>query len=590
VSLISSISHALGFEAAPAAAPATPAASAASATPWLDHPTGPAGSDIAHVRILSVNDFHGQVPDSDAVVDGVKIGGAATLAAYVARERAGNPNGTYFVSAGDMMGASPPESQLLRQEPSVAVLAAMGLDLATWGNHEFDKGYAEAIRMIYGDDALAAAQVAQGIAPAPAKRRRKGASAAIDAKAGAKHAAAAAGKPRWPGSPFPWVSANVVDAKTKKPILPPYVIKEINGVKVAFIGADTKDLKNVTVAKGIPNIESLDPADAVNRYIPEIKAKGVHAIVVVVHEGGEADKTDKSKVTGPIVDLATRLDPEVDAVISGHSHKEYTTTIAGKQVIQAGNYAKALGVVELAVDRKTDQVVSSSSRLVRNDEAGIQPDAKVAGMVAKFHAAVAPRTDKVVTTLKAPLTRTPSPAGETNLGATIADAQRAMAKADVALMNPGGIRQDIATPGPLKWGTVFGVQPFANIVTKLQLTGADLLATLEQQFPATGEPKILQISGMTVHMDLTKPIGHRIVKVTMEDGSALDPAKTYSVAANSFLADGGDGFVALKKGTKRTPVGVDLDALVNFLASGKPIPETAPGRIVLDAGVLPSDH
>jgi 2',3'-cyclic-nucleotide 2'-phosphodiesterase (5'-nucleotidase family) len=585
VSLISSISHALGFAAAPAAAPAAPAASA---TPWLDHPTGPAGSDIAHVRILSVNDFHGQIPDSDAVVDGVKIGGAATLAAYVQRERAGNPDGTFFVSAGDMMGASPPESQLLRQEPSVAVLAAMGLDLATWGNHEFDKGYAEAIRMIYGDDALPAAQVAQGIAPAK-KRRRKGASAAVDSKAGAKHAAAAAGKSRWPGSPFPWVSANVVDAKTRKPILPPYVIKEINGVKVAFIGADTKDLKNVTVAKGIPNIESLDPADAVNRYIPEIKAKGVHAIVVVVHEGGEADKADPNKVTGPIVDLATRLDPEVDAVISGHSHKEYTTTIAGKQVIQAGNYAKALGVVELAVDRRTDQVVSSSSRLVRNDEAGIQPDAKVAAMVAKFHAAVASRTEKVVTTLKAPLTRTPSPAGETNLGATIADAQRAMAKTDVALMNPGGIRQDIAAAGPLKWGTVFGVQPFANIVTKIQLSGADLLATLEQQFPATGEPKILQISGMTVHMDMTKSIGHRIVKVTMEDGSELDPAKTYSVAVNSFLADGGDGFVALKKGTKRTEVGVDLDALVDYLESGKPVPEKAPGRIVLDAGVLPSD-
>jgi 2',3'-cyclic-nucleotide 2'-phosphodiesterase/3'-nucleotidase/5'-nucleotidase len=164
-----------------------------------------------------------------------------------------------------------------------------------------------------------------------------------------------------------------------------------------------------------------------------------------------------------------------------------------------------------------------------------------------------------------------------------------MAKTDVALMNPGGIRQDIAAAGPLKWGTVFGVQPFANIVTKIQLSGADLLATLEQQFPATGEPNILQISGMTVHMDMTKPIGHRIVKVTMEDGSELDPAKTYSVAVNSFLADGGDGFVALKKGTKRTEVGVDLDALVDYLESGKPVPEKAPGRIVLDAGVLPSD-
>ncbi len=586
MSLISSIATALGFSS-PAASLASAPAPAASATPWLDKPQAPAGSNIAHVRILSINDFHGQIPDSDAKVDNVAIGGAATLAAYVQRERAGNPDGTVFVSAGDMMGASPPESQLLRHHSTVAVLDAMGLDLATFGNHEFDKGYAEAIRMIFGDDALHAAQVAQGIVPAGAKRRRKGASAAIDAKAGAKHVAAAKGKQKWPGSPFPWVSANVVDAKTKKPILPPYVIKEINGVKVAFVGATTKDLKKVTVAKGIPNIESLDPATAINAYVPEIKAKGAKAIVVVVHEGGEASKEDPSKISGAIVDLAEKLDPEVDAVVSGHSHKEYATQIAGKQVIQAGNYAKALGVIELGVDRTTGQVVSSSSRLVRNDEAGIQPDKRVAAMAARFHKAVAPRTEKVVTTITAPLTREASKSGETVLGSLIADAQRAMAKTQIAFMNNGGVRQDIVAAGPLKWGTLFGVQPFANVVTKLEMTGAEIREVLEQQFPASGEPKILQVSGLSVHFDMTKPIGQRITKVALEDGTELDPAKAYSVAANSFLADGGDGFTALKKGRKRTEVGIDLDALVTYLAAGKPVPTAHPGRIVLDAGALP---
>lgn len=590
VSLISSIATALGF--APPPAPATLAsapAPATSATPWLDKPQAVAGADIAHVRILSVNDFHGQIPDSDAKVDNVAIGGAATLAAYVQRERAANPAGTVFVSAGDMMGASPPESQLLRHHSTVAVLDAMGLDLATFGNHEFDKGYAEAIRIIFGDDALHAAQVAQGIAPAGAKRRKRaGASAALDAKAGAKQTAAAAGKKKWPGSPFPWVSANVVDIKTKKPILPPYVIREINGVKVAFVGAVTKDLKKVTVAKGIPNIEALDPATAINAYIPEIKAKGAKAIVVVVHEGGEAAKDDPKKISGAIVDLAEKLDPEVDAVVSGHSHKEYATQIAGKQVVQAGNYAKALGVIELGVDRKTGQVVSSTSRLVRNDEAGIQPDKRVAAMAARFHKAVAPRTEKVITTLKAPLMREASKSGETTIGGLIADAQRAMAKSQIAFMNNGGVRQDLDTPGPLKWGTLFGVQPFANIVTKLELTGAEVLEVLEQQFPADGtNPKILQVSGLKVHFDMTKPIGQRITKVLLEDGTALDPAKTYTVAANSFIADGGDGFTALKKGRKRTEVGVDLDALVNYLAAGKPVPTTHPGRIVIDGGALP---
>lgn len=585
MSLISSIASTFGF--APPATQLPAAAPAASATPWLDKPQAPQGTSIAHVRVLSVNDFHGQLGDSEAEVDGQDIGGAATLAAYVQRERAGNPNGTVFVSAGDAIGAAPPESTLLRHHSTMAVLGAMGLDLATFGNHEFDKGYAEAIRLIFGDQALAAAQRAQGIAPtAPARRRRKGAAAAPDARSGAQQVGAARGKPRWPGSPFPWVSANVVDKRTGRTILPPYVIREVDGVKVAFVGAVTKDLKKVTMASGIPNIEALDPAEAINKLVPEIQAKGAKAIVVFVHEGGDADKADPSKLTGAVVDLANRLDPEVDAIVSGHSHKEYATQVNGKQVVQAGNYAKALGVVELGVDRATGQVVSSSSRLVRNLEEGIRPDPTIARMVGRFEAAVAPKTKRVVTTIEAPLTRAASPSGETTLGSLIADAQRAFAKADIALMNNGGVRQDIDDSGELTWGTLFGVQPFGNIVTRLELTGAEVLEVLEQQFPAEGNPRTLQVSGMTVHMDLTKPIGQRIVKVVMADGSPIDPKKTYRVAANSFIADGGDGFTALRKGRKKQELGEDLEALVRYLERGGTVPTKHEGRLVVVAGEL----
>ena len=551
-------------------------------------------SNIAHVRILSINDFHGQLPDSSSKVDGVDIGGAATLSAYVQRERAANPDGTVFVAAGDLVGAAPPESSLLKHQSTIAVLDQMGLDLTTFGNHEFDRGYAEAIRMIYGDGALEQARVRQGIAPAPRTgRRRKGSTAPVDAKAGAAHVAAAKGKPAWPGSPFPWINANVVDRKTHKPILPPYVIKVINGIKVGFVGATTADLKNVTVAKGIPNIVSTDPVAAINRLVPEMKAKGAQTIVVMIHEGGapkpapgSAPGAPATEIQGPIVDIATRLDPAVSGIVSGHSHTEYAVKIAGKQVVQAGSYAKALAEIDLDVDRSTGKVVGSSARVIRNDEHGIQPDAKVAKLVAGFHAAVAGRTEKVIATLKAPLTRAASPSGETTLGSVIADAQRAAAKADIGLMNPGGVRQDLAEAGPLKWGTVFGVQPFANRVMSIELTGAQVLATLEQQFSEAGAI-MLQVSGITVHVDATKPVGHRIVSVTMADGSKLDPAKTYTVAANSFLADGGDGFTTLKQGRKRTDHGVDLDALVAHLASTPDLPLAPPGRIVLDAGALP---
>ena len=587
MSLISSIASALGL--GPTATQLPAGAPAASATPWLDAPS--TDPNVAHVRILSVNDFHGQIPDSDAKVDDVEIGGAATLAAYVQRERAGNPNGTVFVSAGDMIGAAPPASTLLRHQSTIAVLDAMGLDLATFGNHEFDKGYAEAVRLIFGDDALPRAQREQGIAPAGAakkKRRKKGAAAKADAAAGAKHVAAARGKAKWPGSPFPWVNANIVHAKTGKPVLPPYVIKDVNGVKVAFIGATTKDLKNVTVAKGIPNIKALDPVEAINRYIPEIQAKGVKSIVVFMHEGGMPDKEDPSKVSGEIAAIAEGLDPEVDVIVSGHSHKEYATQIAGKQVIQAGNYAKALGVVDLGIDRTTGQVVASSARLVRNDEHGIQPDAKVAALSLRFSNAVKSRTEQVVTTLKAPLTRDRSPSGETNIGELIADAQRAYAKADIGIMNNGGVRQDLDQPGALKWGTLFGVQPFANIVTRMELTGAEVVKVLEEQYASEAGPKH-QVSGMTVHVDMTRPAGQRVVKVVMPDGSEIDPKKTYTVAANSFIADGGDNFETLKQGRKRTEVGEDLEALVKYLKSGATPPAKPEGRIVLVAGSLPTE-
>jgi 2',3'-cyclic-nucleotide 2'-phosphodiesterase/3'-nucleotidase/5'-nucleotidase len=582
VSLISSIASTLGLGPAPTQLPAT-----ASATPWLDKPTAPAGQQVAHVRVLSVNDFHGQLGDSEAEVDGQDIGGAATLAAYVKRERAGNPNGTVFVSAGDAVGAAPPESTLLRHHSTIAALAAMGVDLATFGNHEFDGGYAEAIRLIMGDDALPKAQREQGIAVAPARRRRKGAAARADAVAGQRNVAVSRGKAKWPGSPFPWVSANVVHAKTGRTVLPRYVIKEIDGVKVAFVGVVTKDLKKVTMASGIPNIKATDPIAAVNKLVPEIQAKGVKAIVVVAHEGGVADKDDPNKLSGPIVDLANGLDPEVDAIISGHSHKEYATSLNGKQVIQAGNYARALGVVELAVDRATGQVVNSSSRLVRNYEEGIRPDPQVARMVGTFEAAVAPRTKRVVTTITKPITREASPSGETTLGSLIADAQRAFAKSDIAVMNNGGVRQDIDDAGEVTWGTLFGVQPFGNIVTRMELTGAEVRQVLEEQFPADGSPpKTLQISGMTVHLDLTKPIGQRVAKLVMADGSALDPKKTYTVAANSFIAEGGDGFVTLKKGRRKQELGDDLSALVTYLERGGKVPTGFEGRISIVAGQL----
>lgn len=542
-------------------------------------------SGLVHIRLLALNDFHGQLTDSPSKVDGVDIGGAATMAAYINRERAADPDGTVLVSAGDAYGASVPESSLLEHKSTLAVLAAMGVDVATFGNHEWDRGFRETMRLIKGDAAVGGARDG---AEATGKRRKKKQPARGSGAAAAGQAASGA-KQLWPGSPFPYLSANIVDKKTGKPIAPPYEIKTIKGVKVAFVGAVTKDLKKVTLAAGIPNIEALDPATAINAYIPELKAQGVRTIVVLAHEGGEPDKQAPDGVSGPIVDLAKRLDPEVDVVVSAHSHQEYSTRIAGKIVTQAGSYAKALAEIDLAIDPKTGDVVDGSSRLLRNDEHGIAPDPTVNAMVKGFQRAVAPQTMKVVSILPGKVTREASPAGESALGTLIAEAQRTYAKADVAMMNPGGIRQDITEGGAVTWGTVFGVQPFANHLTSMKMTGAQILEALEQMFPKGSGPKILQIAGMRVSIDATRPIGHRIVAVKMDDGSRLDPKRTYTVAVNSFLADGGDGFVAFRKGTEKRDVGVDLDALVDYLRAGKPVPTKPIGRLKLVAGSLPLD-
>ncbi len=539
----------------PGTAPAGPAGDAQSGASIV----GPPGSNPVLVRIVALNDFHGQIGDSSSIVEGDAIGGAATLAAYVNKERAGNPNGTVVVSAGDAFGASPPESTLLNHESSMAVLAAMGLNVATIGNHETDSGLTELLRLIRGG-----------------KRAGK--------KGGTK------GGPTWPGSPFPWVSANIINTKTGKPLLRPYVIMKVNGVKVAFIGAVTKDLYKLTSQKGIAGIKVLDPAVAINRYIPEIRKQGVKAIVAFMHEGGEFNKKSQ-KLSGPIVDIATRLHPEVDAVVSAHSHQTYSTRVAGKIVTQAGSYAKALASIDLLIDPKTGQVVNSTSRIVRNKEKGIAPDPLVGELVNLFERSVAPRTKKIISRLPGAVNREPSKAGETALGTLVAEAQRRAAKADVALMNPGGIRQDIPHGGAVSWGELYSVQPFGNRVLKLSMTGKQLLATLEQIFrPAGEETMILQVAGMRVWFDTRKPIGQRIAKVVMDDGKPLDLKRRYTVAANEFIADGGDGFTELTKATRLAEIGDDMSVLVNYLASGAPVPIKPIGRLNLVPGAPAADY
>jgi 5'-nucleotidase len=520
------------------------------------------------VTILAINDFHGQLPPGKRAGDR-PAGSAAVLAAYL--EAAGaDRNGTLVVHAGDLVSASPPASSLLHDEPTVLFMnhfanqhcrplhrpdlagdAAGRWDrgdaecnmVATFGNHEFDRGRAELARLLYGGDATS------GLAFA---------------------------KP-YPGALFPYVTANVVDKATGLPIAPPYVIREVRGVRIAFVGATVKDTPTMVTAAGIRGLAFLDEADAINRYIPEIERAGVHAIVALIHQGGSQKpyqgetRADSGELSGAIVGIVNRLDPDVDVVISGHTHRftnAFVANAGGRPVLvtQAYSSGTAFADIDLAISPATDDVVGSSAAIVTtyaDAGPGLTPAPWAAALTARAEELVAPLTDRVIGRAAVDLTRAETDAGESGLGDVIADAQRHAMGADVALMNSGGIRADIRA-GSVTWGQAYAVQPFGNTLVRLRMTGRQLADLLETQWRSGERPTILQVSGMQYTWSEAAPAGGKLSSVTV-GGRPLQEDAVYTVVVNSFLADGGDGFTALARMTDREGGPLDLDAFIDYL-------------------------
>ncbi|SFJ79912.1 bifunctional metallophosphatase/5'-nucleotidase [Thermoflavimicrobium dichotomicum] len=490
------------------------------------------------VQILSVNDFHGQL-DKEQKVDGKPAGTAAYLASYLKQREKQNPN-TLLVHAGDAVGASPPTSALLQDEPTIKVLNQMGFDVGTVGNHEFDEGVKEMKRLIYG-----------GYHP----------------KTG-----------YFTGARFPYTVANVVDKKTRKPILPPSVIKQVKGIPIAFVGAVTTETPKIVIPSGVKDVEFIDEAEAINREVQKLKKKGVQAIMVLLHEGGFQD-TNTGNITGRVADITKKLDPEVDVVFSGHTHTFLNGTVDGKLVVQGLSYGKAFADVDLVLDRKTKDVVSKKSEIVFTKHEGMTPDPVVDRMVKRFQEQVAPIVNQVVGKTSAPITKQANEAGESAAGNLIADAQRWKMKTDFAFMNPGGIRADIPQ-GDVTYGDLYTVQPFGNDLVSMKLTGAQIKKLLNQIFTDPNYPRFLQVSGLTYTWDKNRPANDRIVEVKKADGTPLDLSQTYTVTANYFLADGGDSFTVFKEGTDRVTGPSDLDALIEYIKQlPQPFSAQIEGRI-----------
>lgn len=501
------------------------------------------------VQLLGINDLHGQL-DYSTKVNGEVVGGIEYLAAYLKQREALNPN-TLMLHAGDAVGASRPVSALLQDEPTIRFLNEIGFDLGTIGNHEFDEGVAEMLRLIEGGTH--------------------------------KNTVEKYGK--FEGASFPYVAANVVYEKSGKLVLDPYVIKEVAGVKIGFIGVVTTDTPNIVTASGVAGVKFTDEVEAINKYTAELKGKGIEAIVVLAHNPGTS-ATDGSKPTGEVVEFANTVDDEVDVIIGAHDHKYLNSTVDGKLLVQSYSYGTAFSDIDLSINPDNGEIVAKKAEIVSTFQKNITPDAKIKAELAEYQADIAPITGEVVGEAAVELTRTANDAGESALGNLIADSMRDATKADFAFMNSGGIRDNL-NKGPITWGELFAIQPFGNDVVTLTVTGEQIRTLLNQQF-AADRNRIMAISGLKYTWSPGKPLGEKVLDIFLPNSKKIDPKANYTIAVNNFMADGGDGYTILKQGKDRKVWMTDLDALINYVKAQKqPISAAIEGRILHADSITP---
>ena len=534
------------------------------------HGTWACGSQ--QVQLLATNDFHGNLKppagSSGRVTTGpgvtVDAGGAEYLATHIAALRATNPN-TVMVAAGDVIGATPLLSALFHDEPTIESMNAMGLGVAGVGNHEFDEGIDELLRMATG-----------GCHP-------------VDGCFGGDG---------FDGAAFPYLGANVIDAASGEPVLAPYEIVAFRAARVAFIGMTLEATPLVTTVAGVAGLEFRDEIETVNALVPELKAQGVEAIVVLLHEGGKATGlyNECVGISGPVFDIARGFDPAVDVVVAGHTNAAHICDIDGKLVTSAASFGRLITDIDLTIDEVTGAVSARTARnvIVTRD---VAKDTAQTALINRYDLLAAPLANRVIGSASGDLVKTGNLAGESTMGNAIADAQlAATAAADqggaaIAFMNPGGIRTDILAAtisggertGEITYGEAFAVQPFSNTLVTMDLTGAELDALLEQQWSlnpdGTEKAMILAVSaGFSYTWDQAAPRGARVTDLRLA-GAPVSATGVYRVTCNSFLADGGDGFAAFKLGVARRGGAVDVDAFESYLRASSPLAVPALGRI-----------
>ncbi|GAB3778520.1 bifunctional metallophosphatase/5'-nucleotidase [Nocardioides ungokensis] len=605
LSVVALSSLALGIStvagsSATVASPATPAQGV------YAHLAKSSTKDYVKLDLLALNDFHGNletVPSSSSSgrINNTPAGGAAYLAKKIRDERkVSRANGAVpiTVAAGDLIGASPLLSAAFHDEPTIKAMNKIGLQVTSVGNHEFDEGYRELKRMQHGG-CLDDGDGANGQDSCPAGQD-------------------------FPGANFQYLSAN---AKFDDPaahgghdtVFPATKIFNVEGQKVAFIGMTLEGTASIVSQAGIQGITFTDEVETANALVPQLKAKGVNSIIVLLHEGlalGDASAyNDCTAPDGPAIAIAQNLDPAIDAVVSGHTHQAYNCVVqdpAGnpRLLTSASSFGRMVTKLHLLIDPKTHDIVRpaeyAQNMIVRND-ASVTPSPDILSLIDTYKTLVAPIANEVIGHIDpgTQITKTADAnGGDSALGNLIADAQKADSsvvtgsgqKPVIAIMNPGGIRADLVENdnGDVTYGAAFSVQPFNNFVVSMDLTGAQIKDLLNQQWNGSNEAptarKILQVSGLSYTWDASDAaladtnalVGDVMVDADGDSSTPMVPLEdgtTYRVVANNFLSDGGDNFTTFKSGTNKLVGGLDIDSLRSYLLANDPVSPTATDRV-----------
>lgn len=543
-------------------------------------------ADSVVVQLLAFNDFHGHLEPptgSNGRIGSTPAGGVEYLSTHLRQLEAQNSN-TLIVASGDLIGASPLLSGLFHDEPTIEALTAAGLDVAAVGNHEFDDGAAELLRMQYG-----------GCHPTDGCHSST----------------------PFPGAGFQYLAANVivdagkvdralrdrvaVNTRDGQPttLLPAFAVKEIGGVTIGFVGLTLKGTADLVGANGIQGLTFEDEADSINRFVPALTRRGVRAIVVLVHQGGSPSPSHQNGcdgVRGAIAPIAEKISDEVDVIVSGHTHHAYICIVDDKLVTGAASFGRLITAIDLQIDRATNNVLSKHARnvIVTRDVAR-SPD--LTAILDRYRPAYEAVADRVAGTISGDISRQPNSAGESALGNVVADAileataPAAAGGAVIGLMNPAGIRADLtAQPGsgdatPVRYRQVYDVLPFQNRLVVKTFTGQMIKDILEQQFDnpmSSGVPDtILQGSfGFSYAYDRSKPKGARVdVRSIMIAGQTLEETRKYRIGLPDFLADGGDRFPLFTQGTDLIYSVSDADALAAYIGRHSPLRAPATNRI-----------